>query len=164
MKLTEYFEKPCYLGFELKNIQEVLNAHALKLGIKTENDDYLDERYDEETDKNRPATTDEIISDALSVFKAGCKLYAMLDVPVGYTVVPWGTTTLYGNFYIGQKVYVMKNNKIIEDEIVNVTLSLEGKREVKNRYILRGNQGTYIEEKYIFATKEELVKHLMEEE
>ena len=199
MRATEYFYNNDILGMVLTNVQDVLKAHDLGLSIMAENEDYLDERYDEEIDNNRDATTDEIIEDAQEAFKAGVKLYATLDVPNDYEVVPRKATNLQSNFYVGQAVYFMKDNKIRKKYIFRIMLNETASYSSSSDYTeIVGENGkitmqhekcniyTLADKRYynsiddkncvaydhmevkregeFFATKEELVKHLMEEE
>ena len=209
MRAAEYFYNNDILGMVLTNVQDVLKAHDLGLSIMTENEDYLDERYDEEIDNNRDATTDEIIEDAQTAFKVGGKLYATLDVPTGYEVIPRKATTLQSQFRVGQEVYTMDKNKIVKANVEYIslasgdisqnarlkeaslydtaeylyyamnpnrnTMSWETKKRmmdlmkdfaISNFALVKTEKGDTVKRAFgdLFATKEELVKHLMEEE
>lgn len=69
-------------------------------------------------------------------------------------------TTMSTNFYVGQKVYLMRDNKIVEDEIIYINLVKGGGMEVC-KFVLDGDQGHYTKANLVFATKQELVENLM---
>lgn len=71
-------------------------------------------------------------------------------------------THLKTNFYVGQQVYLMRNNKITEKTISRIVLEKndEGKECCK---LLLGLDGAYTKGTDVFATKEELVENLMKE-
>ena len=71
-------------------------------------------------------------------------------------------TTMRTNFYVGQKVYLMRDNKIVEDEIIYIDMVIGGGKEVC-KLVLDGNQGHYIKGNLVFATKQELVESLLKE-
>lgn len=64
------------------------------------------------------------------------------------------------NFYVGQKVYLMRDNKIVEDEIIYIDLVKGGGMEVC-KLVLDGNQGHFTKANLVFATKQELVDSLL---
>lgn len=66
------------------------------------------------------------------------------------------------NFYVGQKVYLMRDNKIVEDEIIYINMVIGGGMEVC-KLVLDESQGHYIKANLVFATKQELVESLMKE-
>ena len=71
-------------------------------------------------------------------------------------------TNLKTNFYVGQQVYLMRDNKIAEDKIVRIYL-VKDKDEEECKLILMGDQQHYTKGTDVFATKEELVESLMKE-
>ena len=203
---TTYFEDYNLLGMELKNIQDVLNAHNLGLHIKADGgEEYLDSRFDEELGDWRDATTEELIEEAQVAFRTVGKLYGVLDLPADYRLAPAKATTLQTDFRVGQEVYVMHDNKITKTTIEQLVLvkgenSFPGSdtmasnfsstfyqrcnerytNEPTQNYIRqeidrvrtpeRSSACVKIDGRYqftelseVFATKEELVKHLLED-
>lgn len=123
---TTYFEDFNLLGFELKSIQDVLNARNLGFHIIANGgEEYLDRRYDEGIDNWRDATTDELIEEAQAAFRAVGKLYATIDIPTDYSIAPAKKTTMQTDFYVGQTVYVMHDNKVTKTTIEQLVL-IEG--------------------------------------
>lgn len=203
---TTYFEDFNLLGFELKSIQDVLNARNLGFHIIANGgEEYLDWRYDEGIDNWRDATTDELIEEAQAAFRAVGKLYATIDTPTDYAIAPAKKTTMQTDFYVGQKVYVMHDNKVVETDIKQLVL-IDGKdcligadmmaRDITRTFYDRcttissnGPTTDYIRQEIdrvrtpehssacvkiderhmfvelteVFATKEALAKHLIEE-
>lgn len=203
---TTYLKKCNLLGFELESIQEVLNANNLGFHIVADGgEEYLDTRYDEGEDDWRDATTDELIEEAQAAFRAVGKLYAIIDIPTDYTIAPVRKTTLQTDFYVGQTVYVMHDNKVTKTTIAQLVL-VEGENsfsssntmaaDFEHTFYQRCNErytnepthnyirqeinrvrtperssacvkidGYYmfVELTEVFATKEDLAKHLIEE-
>ncbi len=203
---TTYFEDYNLLGMELKNIQDVLNAHNLGLHIKADGgEEYLDSRYDEELGDWRDATTEELIEEAQVAFRTVGKLYGVFDLPADYRLAPAKATTLQTDFRVGQEVYLLVNNKITKAVIKQIWLE-EGKgclrysdyiaSEICNEFYarcqtvhhnsptfsyicdkidsVRAQDESFVSVGYngiiklaklseVFATKEELVKHLLED-
>ena len=206
MRQTIYFEENDIFGLELKSIQDVLNARSLGLHILPEGgEEYLDRRFDDDNESLRDATTDELIEDAQAAFKAVGKIYGIFDTPLEYRFVPAEATTMQTDFFVGQKVYVMHDNKITETTVAQIVL-VEGENSFPSSDTMASdftsafygrNNTTYSNEptfKYlsreverirtpkcssvcvkidgryqfvklseVFATKEELAKHLLEE-
>ena len=208
---TEYFDGNDVLGFELKSVQDVINALNLGLDIMNENEEYLNATREDEDGNERPATTDDIIEDAQTAFRVGGKIYATFNIPLNKELVPFKATNLQSSFRVGQSVFAMRDNKIIEGEIVLLTLTQSKDRdkfftdfrsnslgesvfhivasginpnftnyysldnraflEDKLKRALNDNQVLLcVDKKYysygldeVFATKEKLIKHLMEE-
>lgn len=203
---TTYLEECNLLGFELKSIQEVLNAHNLGFHIIADGGEgYLDTRYDEGEDDWRDATTDELIEEAQAAFRVVGKLYATIDIPTDYAIVPAKKTTMQTDFYVGQTVYVMHDNKVTKTTIEQLVL-VKGENsfpssntmavdfvhtfyqrcnerysnEPTNNYVRQeidrvrtperssacvkiGGRYMFVELTEVFATKDALVKHLIEE-
>ena len=205
-----------FVGFEITTIQEVVKAQACGLVI-TDKDggDYHYEFEDEDENGDvldREPTDKEVFDRIAEDIANGHTLVAgfWLDTDK-VQVVPRAAITLQTDFHIGQEVYAMRNNKIIEGKIVHLSLtrSADNKKllaDYKSRslgedvfhivasginhnftnYYCFDNRGILedklkralndnrvllqVENQYIaygfdeiFATKEELVKHLMEE-
>ena len=204
-----------FVGFEVTTIQDVVKAQACGLVI-TDKDGY-EYTYDiEEEDENgeyfdREPTDKEVFDRIVQDIAHGNTLVAgfWLDTDK-VQVVPRAAITLQTDFYIGQKVYAMRNNKIIEGKIVHLTLTRSAdnnkffadyksrdlgedvfhivasginpnftnyycfdnrgiledklKRALNDNQVLLNVGNQYIAYGFdeIFATKDELVKHLME--
>lgn len=156
-----------YVGIKLNNVSEIMKYNALSanFSICNESEYYFDE-YVEEDDgtgnfTEREPTENEKLERILQAFNDGDTLYATFWLDCG-EVVPSAATTLQSDFRVGQSVFVMRDNKIEKDEILYINLVV-GKKGHQNKYILMGAQGKYTDEKFIFATKEELVKSLLED-
>ena len=204
-----------FVGFEITTIQEVVKAQACGLVItdKDGGDYYYEfEDKDENGDVFDREPTDKEVFDRIAQDIAhGNTLVAgfWLDTDK-VQVVPRAAITLQTDFYIGQKVYAMRNNKIIEGAIVHLTLTRSAdnnkffadyksrslgenvfhivasginpnftnyygfdnkgiledklKRALNDNRVLLEVENQYIAYGFdeIFATKDELVKHLME--
>lgn len=92
----------------------------------------------------------------------GDEVYACMGIADDWSVHEKAATTMRTNFYVGQKVYLMRDNKIVEDEIIYINMVIGGGMEVC-KLVLGGNQGHYIKANLVFATKQELVESLMNE-
>ena len=204
-----------FVGFEITTIQEVVKAQACGLVI-TDKDggDYHYEFEDEDENGDvfdREPTDKEVFDRIAEDIANGHTLVAgfWLDTDK-VQVVPRAAITLQTDFYIGQKVYAMRNNKIIEGAIVHLTLTRSAdnnkffadyksrdlgedvfhivasginpnftnyycfdnrgiledklKRALNDNQVLLNVGNQYIAYGFdeIFATKDELVKHLME--
>ena len=204
---TTYFEDFNVLGMELKNMQDVLNAHNLGLRIKADGgEEYLDSRFDEELGDWRDATTDELIEEAQAAFRAVGKLYGIFGLPADYRLAPAKATTLQTDFRVGQKVYLLVDNNVTKTAIKQMWLTTEDKNNLRcsdyianaicnefyercqtihansstRKYVcdkidsVRAQNESFVCVEYegrdrlvklseVFATKEELAKHLLEE-
>lgn len=171
MKTTDVFFKDTnFVGRELENVQDLVKA--LSAGMDIANTDgcgycTYGEKEVEDEDGNTQfeeyeKSEQELFNEMKSDIDGGNKLYAGFFLYLeDYQIYPTAATTLQSNFYVGQEVYRMDNNKITKDEILYINL-VKGKKGIEKKYILMGAQGRYTDEKYIFKTKEELVKSLME--
>lgn len=215
MKTTDVFFKDSnFVGREIENVQDLVKALAAGMNIANADgcgycpfgerevtDEDGDSHY-EEYEK----TDEELFDEMQSDMKYGDKVYAgfFLDSR-NYNIKPAAETTLQSNFYVGQEVFTMRDNKITKATISHIWLSKGEEyysstrtmvsdiiREMRNcMTTLSANDATirYIENKIdkvkimnasmafvksaevnclvnlsdIFATKEELINHLMEE-
>lgn len=202
-----------FVGFEITTIQEVVKAQACGLVI-TDKDggDYHYEFEDEDENGDvfdREPTDKEVFDRIAEDIANGHTLVAgfWLDTDK-VQVVPRAAITLQTDFHIGQEVYTMRNNKIIEAKVHRLWLTQGGEtyfentdylvsdivREMRNcvttlsanmatlnyigsriddykameenmAYLVNKEKKLYklVKLSDVFATKEELVKHLMEE-
>lgn len=165
-----FFRGNNFVGRELENVQDLVKALAAGMDIanidgcgystfgeKEVEDEDGNTQY-EEYEKSEQELFEEMKSD----LEDGYKVYAGFFLGwEDYQIYPTAATTLQSDFYVGQEVYRMDNNKIVKDEILYINL-IKGEKGIEKKYILMGAQGRYTDEKYIFKTKEELVKSLME--
>lgn len=158
---TEIGEK--YVGVEVKNIQDVVKAQAAGLIITDENGcrfNYFVEN--EETGEEREPTEQEIFDRITTTLADGETVFACMEIMDGLYIAKEYNTVMHTDFYVGQKVYLLRDNKIVEDEIIFITLVRGGGTNVC-KLVLDGDQGHYTKSNLVFATKQELVGSLMAE-
>lgn len=200
-----------FVGFEVTTIQDVVKAQACGLVITDK--DGNEYTYDiEEEDENgeyfdREPTDKEVFDRIAQDIAHGNTLVAgfWLDTDK-VQIVPRANLTLQTDFYIGQKVYTIRDNKVTKVVIKHVWLSrgedssLSSSKDITidicsefyNRcssvaanfatkdyitkqiekvramdesfaYVSDGNTSFLVKLSEVFATKGELVKHLMGE-
>lgn len=151
------------VGFEVNTIQDVVKAQAA--GLSLLNKDGLGYEYEvinEESGEEREPTEQEVFERINKDLSEGNEVYACMFIGDDWCVQEKAATTMRTNFYVGQKVYLMRDNKIVEDEIIYINMVIGGGMEVC-KLVLGGNQGHYIKANLVFATKQELVESLMKE-
>ena len=151
------------VGVEVNTIQDVVKAQAA--GLSLLNKDGLGYKYEvinEESGEEREPTEQEVFERINKDLSEGNEVYACMFIGDGWCVQEKAATTMRTNFYVGQKVYLMRDNKIVEDEIIYINMVIGGGMEVC-KLVLGGNQGHYIKANLVFATKQELVESLMKE-
>lgn len=151
------------VGVEINTIQDVVKAQAA--GLSLLNKDGLGYEYEvinEESGEEREPTEQEVFERINKDLSEGNEVYACMFIGDGWCVQEKAATTMRTNFYVGQKVYLMRDNKIVEDEIIYINMVIGGGMEVC-KLVLGGNQGHYIKANLVFATKQELVESLMKE-
>lgn len=151
------------VGVEINTIQDVVKAQAA--GLNLLNKDGLGYKYEvinEESGEEREPTEQEVFNRINKDLSEGNEVYACMFIGDGWCVQEKAATTMRTNFYVGQKVYLMRDNKIVEDEIIYINMVIGGGMEVC-KLVLDGNQGHYIKANLVFATKQELVESLMKE-
>ena len=152
-----------YVGVEVKSIQDVVKAQAAGLIITDESGcryNYWD--VDEETGEEREPTEQEIFDRIAKALADGETVHACMEIMDGLYIAKEYNTVMHTDFYVGQKVYLLRDNKIVEDEIIYINMVIGGGMEVC-KLVLGGNQGHYIKANLVFATKQELVESLMKE-
>lgn len=203
------------IGFNLTNINELLAAKQLGMYVCDLNGNYFDEDIVGDDGSYRDPTEEEKTNRAVDAMRNGYVVCATMSVPAEYKLVERKSTTLQCDFYHGQHVYMMYNNKIVSVEILRIWLT-RGDIEYKNDSldiaerlfnevksfssmnnlgvwgVLPNREKNYLADKIdvtkarcndfarvqlddnkkvglmvnldeLFATKEELIKHLMEE-
>lgn len=149
------------VGVEVLNIQDVVKAQAAGLELVDKEGwgyDYATD--DDETGEEREPTEQEIFERITKDLAEGKEVYACMILSDDFDVQEHAKTNLKTNFYVGQQVYLMRDNKIAEDKIVRIYL-VKDKDEEECKLILMGDQQHYTKGTEVFATKEELVENLM---
>lgn len=149
------------VGVEVNTIQDVVKAQAAGLELVDKDGwgyDYTTD--DEETGEEVEPTEKEIFDRITKDIADGKEVYACMTLANDWCVQKNAKTTMSTNFYVGQKVYLMRDNKIVEDEIIYINLVKGGGMEVC-KFVLDGDQGHYTKANLVFATKQELVENLM---
>ena len=154
------------VGVEVENIQDVVKAQEIGFYLSDEQGYGYDStimREDEEGNEVECEPTEQEIFNRVSTALAdGEKVYACMTLSPDWDVQRHANTNLKTNFYVGQTVYLMRDNKIDEDKIIRIYL-VKDKDEEECKLVLMGDQGHYTKGKFVFATKEELVESLMKE-
>lgn len=124
---TKYFHSSEEIGFEVKDIKDILAAKSLGMGICNENAYYFDEYIIEEDEDGeeveREPTEDEKINRIIEGMKDGAKIYATCRVPRGFRLVNDTSTIMQSDLYVGQHAFTMVDNKITEVKIIYISLS-----------------------------------------
>lgn len=166
---TKYFPANETIGFEVKSAKDIFAAKELGLFICDEKEYYFDDVVIDADDIDRDPTEDEKTERAIEHLKKGGKVYASFYCD-NYMLVDKRATTLQTDFFIGQEVFFMENNKICKGVIFSINFKYEKAEKVYGRVEHLTLKMMYpysvkeYEEKEVFATKEELVKHLMGED
>lgn len=203
------------IAIGLDNINDLLAAKQLGMFLCDRNGYYFDDDIEGDDGVDREPTEEEKTNRAIDELRDGCMVFATMYAPDGYKLVEQKSTTLQCNFYHGQHVYMMYNNKIVSVKILRIWLT-RGDVEYKNDSldiaenffnevksfssmsnlgvwgVLSKREKNYLAEKIdvtkarcndfarvqlddnnkvglmvnldeLFSTKEELIKHLMEE-
>lgn len=154
------------VGVEINTIQEVVKAQAA--GLKLINKDGIGYDYsvvieDEDgEDAEREPTEQEVFERITKDLAEGDEVYACMGIADDWSVQEKAATTMRTNFYVGQKVYLLRDNKIVEDEIIYISL-VRSKHEDERKFVLGGDQGHYMKSNQVFVTKQDLVNSLMAE-
>lgn len=149
------------VGIEVHTIQDVVKAQAA--GLVFVNKDGIGYEYwieDGESGEEREPTEQEIFNRIAKDLAEDSEVYACMYIADDWCVQKKANTTMSTNFYVGQKVYLMRDNKIVEDEIIYINIVKGGGMEVC-KFVLDGDQGHYTKANLVFATKQELVENLM---
>lgn len=153
------------VGVEVMNIQDVVKAQAAGLElVDKEGWGYDGTIVDDETDEEREPTEQEIFERITKDLAEGKEVYACMILSNDFDVQEHAKTNLKTNFYVGQQVYLMRDNKIAEKTISRIILEKRNDRKDKEccKLLLEYDNG-YTYGADVFATKEELVENLMKE-
>ncbi len=112
------------VGVEVLNIQDVVKAQAAGLElVDKEGWGYDGTIVDDETDEERDPTEQEIFERITKDLAEGKEVYACMILSEDFDVQEHTKTNLKTNFYVHQIVYTMHENKIVEGEIVYLSLA-----------------------------------------
>lgn len=152
-----------FVGVEINTIQDVVKAQAagLKLVDKEGWEYSIYTIDDEETGEEREPTEQEIFEHITEDLSKGKEVYACMELSSDWEVQERAKTHLKTNFYVGQQVFLMRDNKIAEKTISRVIL--EDSKEKECCKLLLEYDNAYTKDRDVFATKEELVESLMKE-
>lgn len=153
------------VGVEVENIQDVVKAQEIGFYLSDEQGngyDYTIMREDEEGNEVECEPTEQEIFERVSTALAdGEKVYACMTLSPVWDVQRHANTHLKTNFYVGQQVFLLRDNKIVEKTISRIILEKNKDNEVCK--LLLGCDSSYTKGTYVFATKEELVESLLKE-
>ena len=154
-----------FVGVEINTIQDVVKAQAAGLKL-VDKEGWGYDVYtidDEETGEEREPTEQEIFEHITKDLSEGKEVYACMELSSDWEVQERAKTNLKTNFYVGQQVFLLRDNKIAEKTISRIVLE---KREDKDKecckLLLKHDNG-YTYGTDVFSTKEELVESLLKE-
>lgn len=153
------------VGVEVENIQDVVKAQEIGFYLSDEQGngyDYTIMREDEEGNEVECEPTEQEIFERVSTALAdGEKVYACMTLSPDWDVQRHAKTHLKTNFYVGQQVFLLRDNKIAEKTITRVILEKEKGKECCK--LLLEYDNAYTKGVDVFTTKEELVESLLKE-
>lgn len=152
-----------FVGVEINTIQDVVKAQAagLKLVDKEGWEYSIYTIDDEETGEEREPTEQEIFEHITEDLSKGKEVYACMELSYDWEVQERAKTHLTTNFYVGQQVFLLRDNKIAEKTISRIIIEKNADKEVCK--VLLRHDNVYTKGVDVFATKEELVESLMKE-
>lgn len=150
-----YFKNSNVVGFEVTTANDVIKAQELGLFICNKDeyyfDDYVTELDKDGIEKEREATKDECTERMFKALKEGQQLYATFNFDdSGMKAVRNSATILASDFYIGQTVYTMRNNKIASGIILYMSMSIG---EQEDKFYLDYRSKYLIEDVYSFCAE-----------
>lgn len=150
-----YFKNSNVVGFEVTTANDVIKAQELGLFICNKDecyfDDYVTELDEDGIEAEREATKDECMERMFKALKEGQQLYATFNFDdSGMKAVRNSATILASNFYIGQTVYTMRNNKIASGIILYMSMSIG---EQEDKFYLDYRSKYLIEDVYSFCAE-----------
>lgn len=116
---------------------------------------------DEETGEEREPIEQEIFEHITKDLSEGKEVYACMELSYDWEVQERAKTHLTTNFYVGQQVFLLRDNKIAEKTISRIIIEKNEEKEVCK--VLLRHDNVYTKGVDVFATKEELVESLMKE-
>lgn len=150
-----YFKNSNVVGFEITTANDVIKAQELGLFICNKDeyyfDDYVTELDKDGIEKEREATKDERMERMFKALREGQQLYATFNFDdSGMKAVRNSATILASDFYIGQTVYTMRNNKIASGIILYMSMSIG---EQEDKFYLDYRSKYLIEDVYSFCAE-----------
>lgn len=146
------------VGVEINTIQDAVKAQAAGLRFA----DREGWGYDVYTiGDGETATEQEIFERITRDLSEGREVYACMELSSDWEVQERAKTNLKTNFYVGQQVFLLRDNRIAEKTISRIILEKNEDRECCK--VLLGHDSAYTRGTDVFATKEELVESLMKE-
>lgn len=112
------------VGVEINTIQDVVKAQAA--GLNLLNKDGLGYKYEvinEESGEEREPTEQEVFDRINKDLSEGNEVYACMILANDFRVQRNAKTSLLCDFYLHQNVYTMHENKIVEGEIIYLSLA-----------------------------------------
>lgn len=156
---VKYFESEDFMGFEVTNAQEVICSIHLGMDFLNQHGDVINADFEDEDGEEREPNDSELMEDILKRIREGETVYAGTYMPQNIRVFENCATVVASNFKVGQKVFYMYENKVWCSPIVSINFTNKDNYIYKATY--KVGSLTY-KESEIFATKEELIQHLME--
>ena len=112
------------VGVRVENIKDVVKAQAAGLLITNENGYGYDYHIEDEKDGVECEPTElEVFERIAKDINEGNKVYACMKLSQDLCVMEETNTIIQSDFYVGQKVYTMHENKIVKGEIRYLSLS-----------------------------------------
>lgn len=158
---VKYFDSEDFMGFVVTTAQEVICSIHLGMDFINQDGDVINADFEDEDGEEREMTDSELLEDILKRIREGETVYAGTYMPMEIKVFENCATIVASGFEVGQKVFYMYDNKIYKGSIDAINFTKDTSICSKVTYKISGN--TY-KESEIFATKEELVKHLIGED
>lgn len=153
------------VGVEVENIQDVVKAQEIGFYFSDEQGsgyDYTIMREDEEGNEVECEPTEQEIFERVSTALAdGEKVFACMTLSPDWDIQKYANTNLKTNFFVGQQVFLLRDNKIAEKTISRIILEKNEDREYCK--VLLRDDNAYTKGTDVFATKQELVENLMKE-
>ena len=136
------------VGVEVMNIQDAVKAQAAGLDLVDKEgwgyDDYT--IVDDESGEERNPTEKEMFDRITKDLADGKEVYACMQIANDWCVQESAKTNLRSEFYLHQSVYTMHKNKIVEGEIIYLSLSYGSMKDYEYDSIL----GNMAEKLYYF--------------
>ena len=112
------------VGVRVENIKDVVKAQAAGLLITNENGYGYDYHIEDEKDGVECEPTEQEVFERIAKdINEGNKVYACMKLSQDLCVMEETNTIVQSDFYVGQKVYTMHENKIVKGEIRYLSLS-----------------------------------------
>lgn len=171
---TKNFENGT-IGFVVKDIKELLAAKSLGFFLVNARGEGFDEDVTDQdedgVDYEREPTEEEKTNQAIEELQDGCLVYAACWLPNYYELVKQTDTILQSDFFVGQEVYFMQDNKIQKAKVVTIQICRtstgdSGSVSDSARYKVRYDKNSCshpevtLNDSEIFATKAEIIEHL----